>query len=64
MRLLIIGKLEGPLATAGRIATQRGAKVAHIATIEGALTALLNGQGADLVMCDVSLDIGTFIDSL
>jgi DNA-binding NtrC family response regulator len=64
MRLLIIGQLEGPLATAGRIATQRGAKVAHISTIEGALTALRNGQGADLVMCDVLLDIGTFIDSL
>jgi two-component system response regulator FlrC len=64
MRLLIVGQLEGPLATAGRIATQRGAKVAHIASIEGALSALRNGQGADLVMCDVALDIGHFIDSL
>ncbi|MDR3450510.1 MAG: sigma-54 dependent transcriptional regulator [Alphaproteobacteria bacterium] len=64
MRLLIVGQLDGPLGTAGRIATQRGAKVAHIDSTAGALNALRNGQGADLVMCDVSLDIGQFIDSL
>ncbi len=64
MRLLIVGQLEGPLGTAGRIATQRGAKVAHIDSIEGALNALRNGQGADLAMCDIALDIATFIDSL
>ncbi len=64
MRLLIVGQLSGPLGTAGRIATQRGAKVAHIDGIEGALSALRNGQGADLVMCDVSLDIAQFIDNL
>ena len=64
MRLLIIGQLEGPLGTAGRMATQRGAKVAHIDSIAGALNALRNGQGADLVMCDVGLDIGQLIDSL
>jgi DNA-binding NtrC family response regulator len=64
MRLLIIGQLDGPLGTAGRIATQRGAKVAHIDSTAGALNALRNGQGADLVMCDVALDIGQFIESL
>ena len=48
MRLLIVGHLEGPIGTAGRIATQRGAKVAHIDSIAGALNALRNGQGADL----------------
>jgi DNA-binding NtrC family response regulator len=64
MRLLIVGQLDGPLGTAGRIATQRGAKVAHIDSVEGALNALRNGQGADLVMCDVSLNIAQFIDSL
>jgi DNA-binding NtrC family response regulator len=46
------------------MATQRGAKVAHISSIDGALNALRNGQGADLVMCDVALDIALFIDSL
>ncbi|MDD4616245.1 MAG: sigma-54 dependent transcriptional regulator [Alphaproteobacteria bacterium] len=64
MRLLIVGRLDGPLGTAGRIATQRGAKVAHIDSVAGALNALRNGQGADLTMCDVSLDIAQFIDSL
>jgi len=64
MRLLIVGQLEGHIATAGRIATQRGAKVSHIESISGALNALRNGQGADLVMCDVVLDIAELIESL
>lgn len=64
MKLLIVGQLEGHIATAGRIAVQRGAKVAHIDTIAGALNALRNGQGSDLVMCDVVLDIGQLITDL
>ena len=64
MRLLIVGHLEGHITNAGRIATQRGAKVAHIDSVAGALNALRNGQGADLVMCDVVLDIATLITSL
>lgn len=64
MRLLIVGQLEGHISTAGRIATQRGAKVAHIDSVAGALNALRNGQGADLVMCDVVLDISELIESL
>ncbi|NTU76201.1 MAG: sigma-54-dependent Fis family transcriptional regulator [Alphaproteobacteria bacterium] len=64
MRLLIIGHMEGHIATAGRLATQRGAKVAHIGSIEGALTALRSGHGADLVMCDVTMDIAQLIGSL
>ncbi|MBV8061616.1 MAG: sigma-54-dependent Fis family transcriptional regulator [Alphaproteobacteria bacterium] len=64
MRLLIVGQLAGHISTAGRIATQRGAKVAHIDTVAGALNALRNGQGADLVMCDIVLDIAELIGSL
>lgn len=64
MKLLIVGQLEGHISSAGRIATQRGAKVSHIDTISGALNAIRNGQGADLVMCDVVLDIGQLINSL
>jgi len=64
MRLLIVGHLEGHITNAGRIASQRGAKVAHIDSIAGALNALRNGQGADLVMCDVVMDIGALIASL
>ncbi|MGE4352072.1 MAG: sigma-54-dependent Fis family transcriptional regulator, partial [Bdellovibrionales bacterium] len=64
MKLLIVGYLQGHIATAGRIAAGRGAKVSHIETIDGALNALRNGQGADLVMCDVELEIGRLIESL
>ncbi len=64
MRLLIVGRLDGHIATAGRIATQRGAKVAHIDSVEGALNALRSGHGADLIMCDVVMDIAGLIGSL
>ncbi|HBM91077.1 MAG TPA: sigma-54-dependent Fis family transcriptional regulator [Rhodospirillaceae bacterium] len=64
MKLLIVGTLEGHIATAGRIATGRGAKVAHIDSIDGALNALRSGHGADLVMCDVIMDIAHLIESL
>lgn len=64
MKLLIVGHLEGHITTAGHIAVQNGAKVAHIDSIEGALNALRNGQGADLVMCDIVLDIAQLVTSL
>jgi two-component system, response regulator FlrC len=64
MRLLIIGQLDGHISTAGRLAAQRGAKVSHIDSIEGALNALRSGHGADLVMCDVTMDIAGLITSL
>ena len=64
MRLLIVGTLEGYITAAGKIAMQRGAKVSHTDSIEGALGALRAAAGADLVMIDVKLDIATFIDSL
>ncbi|MFC7331723.1 sigma-54-dependent transcriptional regulator [Rhodocista pekingensis] len=64
MRLLIVGTLEGYITAAGKIALQRGAKVAHTESIDGALTALRSGQGADLVMVDVKLDVGLLIDGL
>ena len=40
MRLLIVGTLDGHIATAGKIALERGAKVAHVDTVDAALTAL------------------------
>ncbi len=64
MKLLIVGQMEGPITAAGRIATQRGAKVAAIDSIDGAMTALRDGHGADLVMCDVRLDIAMLIENL
>ncbi|MGH6948172.1 MAG: sigma-54-dependent transcriptional regulator [Kiloniellales bacterium] len=64
MRLLIVGTLEGHIVAAGKIALSRGAKVAHVDGIDGALAALRAGQGADLLMVDVELDIGLLCRSL
>src|SRR6202451_2025812 len=64
MRLLILGPLEGYISAAGKIALARGASVAHVDSIEQALVTLRSGQGADLLMMDVKLDIGRMIESL
>jgi len=54
MRLLILGPLDGHF----------GATVAHADNIEQGLAALRSGQGADLLMMDVKLDIAQMIASL
>ncbi len=64
MRLLIVGTLDGHIVTAGKIALERGAKVAHVDTIDAALIALRSGQGADLILIDVQLDVGKLCKSL
>ncbi len=64
MRLLIVGILDGQLSTATRIATDRGAKVTHVTTIDAAREHLRAGRGADLLMIDVALDITALIDAL
>jgi len=64
MRLLIIGSLNGQFGAASKIAMARGAKVAHAPDIEAALHSLRIGQGADLAMIDVGLDIKYLVDSL
>lgn len=64
MRLMIIGRLEGHISQAGKIALQRGAKVTHCEDIEQAIGALLNGKGADIAMVDVKQKIKKFIDML
>ncbi|MGH6940882.1 sigma-54-dependent transcriptional regulator FlbD [Hypericibacter sp.] len=64
MRLLIVGSLDGPIATAGKIALSRGAKVAQVGDIDGAMEALRAGQGADLLLCDVRHDIARLIAQL
>jgi DNA-binding NtrC family response regulator len=61
MRLLIIGDLEGQIAAASRIARARGAKVAQVASIEAALTALRAGQGADLALIEARDDVARLV---
>src|SRR6202050_1694353 len=64
MRLLIVGGLNGQIGAATKIAMERGAKVTHAVSIEQALESLRGGSGAELVFCDVMLDIGTLVKGL
>ncbi len=61
MRVLIVGSLGGQLSAATKIAMDRGAKVAHVDTIAQATAYLRAGKGADLLMVDVNLDVGSLI---
>ena len=64
MQLLIIGALDGQVGAASQIAMARGAKVAHVDTIDGAMDYLRSGMGANLVMIDVKFDIKGLVDGL
>jgi DNA-binding NtrC family response regulator len=61
MRLLVVGRLNGQIAAAVKMAMQAGAKVAHVETEAQATQALRAGQGADLLMVDYDLDIAGLI---
>ena len=63
MRLLVVGRLNGQLAAAVKMAMSTGAKVAHVETILQATHALRAGQGADLMMVDYDLDIAGLISA-
>jgi len=64
MRLLIVGRLNGQLTEATKIAIERGARVSHVETGEAALGALRAGKGADLLMVDVAENIAELIQNL
>lgn len=61
MRVLIVGSLGGQSGTATKMAMDRGAKVAQVDTPAQGTAYLRAGRGADLVMIDVTVDIGAFI---
>ena len=63
MRLLVVGKLNGQLASAVKMAMTAGAKVSHVETAEAATHALRAGQGADLLLVDYDLDIAGLISA-
>ena len=63
MRLLIIGRLNGELIAASKIAMQRGAAVVQSDTVEQGL-AVLRSRGADLIMADVAQPIAELVDAL
>lgn len=64
MRLMIIGSLHGELSTASKMAMDRGANVSHAPTIESAIKDLRSGNGADLLMIDITFDIAQLITNL
>ncbi|MGI4850853.1 MAG: sigma-54-dependent transcriptional regulator [Janthinobacterium lividum] len=64
MRLLIVGSLEGHIATASQIALKRGATVIHVDDIDMALNTLRAGRGADLILMDVHLSVRTLFNAL
>jgi len=61
MRLLVVGRLNGQIAAAVKMAMSTGAKVSHVETCAAATHALRSGQGADLLMVDYDLDIAGLI---
>ena len=61
MRLLVVGKLDGQLSAAVKMAMNAGAKVSHVETCAAATHALRAGQGADLLLVDYELDIAALI---
>jgi len=63
MRVLLIGSLSGELAAAGRTAIGRGAKLIQADTVTAGL-AQLRLAAADLVLCDVALDVGALMGAL
>jgi two-component system response regulator FlrC len=63
MRLLIIGRLNGELVAASKIAMQRGAHVTQADAVDQGMT-VLRGKGADLIMIDVAQPIRRLIDAL
>ncbi|WP_068088564.1 sigma-54-dependent transcriptional regulator [Polycladidibacter stylochi] len=60
MRLLIVGRLDGQLTSASKIAMERGASVTHASDGLRAMKAL-RAHGADLLMVDVREDIGKLV---
>ena len=61
MRLLVVGRLSGQLASAVKMAMAHGAKVHHVERGDQATEQLRRGQGADLLMVDYRVDIAALI---
>jgi len=64
MRLLIIGNARNEITQASLIAKNHGAKVTHCPDNDSALSLLLSGKSAEVVMIDASMDIAGLIAML
>jgi two-component system response regulator FlrC len=64
MKVLIIGSLAGDLGQAARIAIGRGAKLDQADNAESALIRLRSNAHVDLVLCDITHDVGAVVAAL
>ncbi len=64
MRVLLVGKLEGYVSTAAKIAISKGAKVVTADDPQQALESLRSGQGSDIILFDLKCDLPSFAKSL
>ena len=64
MKLLIVGMLEGHMATAGDIALKRGAKVISASDVPRALGVLRMDGDVDVVMADVRTDVPALLSAM
>jgi DNA-binding NtrC family response regulator len=64
MRVLLIGALSGELGKAARIAISRGAKLDQADGLDQGLARLRADARVDLVLCDISFDVGALVRDL
>ena len=64
MRMMIIGAFSGELAVAARMAMDRGARIDQADSCEAALATLRRHAGVDLVLCELSHDVGGLVRAL
>jgi len=64
MRMMIIGAFMGELAQAARLAMARGVRIDQADSREGALATLRREARVDLVLCELSHDIGALVRAL
>ena len=64
MRMMIIGAFSGELAVAARMAMDRGARIDQADNCDAALAVLRRHAGVDLVLCELSHDVGALVRAL
>ena len=64
MRMMIIGAFSGELAVAARMAMDRGVRIDQADSCDAALATLRRHAGVDLVLCELSHDVGALVRAL
>jgi DNA-binding NtrC family response regulator len=61
VRLLVVATPDGALATAAKIAMDKGASAIHADRIDTAMAILSSGSAPDLLMVDIEIDIRSLV---